>query len=179
MSWENSEIMTEFMKIAADNDMLGLKKTALPEGNPYQEDVNTIKEKRLKEEEEHVMEKAHPEPVYIAESQGDGALVENNIEQQKKLVEMLNKHPTGSLVGRYAYTVTKLVKMAEAAEEIGEPQMADTLTDTAKQIVDQMSDTVEDMTSTVDDIDAELQKLIQEHADEFFPFVEAPTESDK
>lgn len=166
--------MSEFLKIAENNDVLGLKKTALPEPNPHQEDVESIRKKRLDQPEKSIIEEAHPEPVYIAESRGDGALVENQVEQQQKLIEMLNKNPTGSLVGRYAHTAVRLVKMAEAAEEVGALDVADTLTDAARNVVTQMSDALDAMNDSADNIDAELQALLDEEVDH--PFAEAPTD---
>jgi len=174
MNWENSEVMIEFLKIASETNVLGLKKTALPEPNPYQEDVETIRKKRLDQPEKSIIEEAHPEPVYVAEARGDGGLVENQVEQQKKLIEMLNKSPTGSLVGRYAHTVVRLVKMAEAAEEVGATDVANSLTDAAKRVVTQMSDTLSAMNDSADNIDAELEALLAEEAGP--PFDEAPTD---
>lgn len=172
MSWDKSEVMTEFLKIADTDNVLGLEKAALPSPNPYQEDVETIKEKKLEQPEKNIVEEAHPHPVYVAESQGDGGLVENQIEQQNKLIEMVNKYPTGSLVGRYAYAVNRLVKMAEAAEEVGALDVADALTDTARDIIDQMSNTLDAMNNSADNIDAELEVLVDEDA---IPFMKAPT----
>lgn len=172
MSMEKSEIMSEFLKIADSENLLGLQKEALPAENPYQEDIDTIKEKRLDKSDKHIMELAHPEPVYIAESQGDGALVENPIEQQRKTVEIVNKHPTGSLVGRYAYAVNSLVKMANAADDVGAHDAAAVLTDTAKELVQQMSHNIDNMHDMADDIGAELQALLSEGEEN--PFVGAP-----
>ncbi len=132
----NSTVWAEFLKIADSQNLLGLKKTASVEPNPYQEDLKTIEEKRLKSPEKHIMEIAHPNPVYIAEARGDGGLVENEIEHQQKIIEMLNKHPTGSLVGRYAHAISNLVKLAELCDNIGETIAADCLTDAAQELVD-------------------------------------------
>jgi len=136
MDWNNSDVMVEFAKIAKDGDLLGLKKTAAPAPNPYQEDKKTIEEKRLKTPEKNIMELAHPEPVYIAESQGDGALVENEIENQKKMIEIINKMPTGSLVHRYATAIGALIKMADACDANGEDKAAELLTDAATKLLD-------------------------------------------
>lgn len=81
------------------------------------------------------MEIAHPEPVYVAEARGDGGLVENEIEKQRKVIEMINKYPTASLVGRYAHAITNLVKFAELCDDIGEAVAADYLTDAAQELV--------------------------------------------
>lgn len=136
MSIEKYEVMEEFLRIAEEQDLLGLRKTAAPEKNPYQEDLKTIEEKRLKSPEKSIIEIAHPEPVYVAEARGDGGLVENQIEQQKKLIEMLNKIPTGSLVGRYALVANELVKMANTCDMIGEEESADLLTNTASKFLE-------------------------------------------
>lgn len=139
MSWDKSEIMTEFLKIAENKNLLGITKVAMPEKNPYQEDLKTIEEKRLKSPEKHIVEQAHPEPVYVAEARGDGGLVENQLEQQQKYIEMLNKHPTGSLVGRYASVINTLVKVADACDALGEDEASDLITNAAEEVFNRMS----------------------------------------
>lgn len=134
MSLDKSEVMGEFLKIAEEQDLLG-DKTAGAEPNPHQEDKKTIEEKRLKPEEKHIVEQAHPEPVYIAEALGDGALVENQLEQQQKLVEMVNKAPNGALLGQYASVVEDLVKMANTCDDMGMDKAADLLTEAAQSVV--------------------------------------------
>lgn len=138
MDWNNSDVMTEFAKIAEEQDMLGLKKTAMPSPNPYQENKKTIEDKRLKAPEKSVIEIAHPEPVYVAESQGDGALVENQIEQQKKMLEVINKMPTGSLVHRYATAVNTLIKMADVCDQSEESDAANLLAQAAIKLLDDL-----------------------------------------
>jgi len=134
MSIENCEVMQEFLRIAEKQDLLCLKKTAATEKNPYEEDIKTIEEKRQKSPEKSIIEIAHPEPVYVAEARGDGGLVENQIEQQKKLIEMLNKMPTGSLVGRYASAVVELIKVANLCDEFGHEDAADLVTAAATKL---------------------------------------------
>jgi hypothetical protein len=131
MDWEKSEVMSEFVKIASETNLL---KDAAPEPNPYVEDKKVIEEKRLPEPEKSIMEVAHPKPVYIAEARGDGGLVENEIENQKKMIEIVNKMPTGALVGRYASSALELIKIANCCDEIGEMAAADILTDAAKKL---------------------------------------------
>ena len=140
MSRNTSSVMEEFFKIAETQNLLGLRKTAAAEKNPYQEDLKTIEEKRLKSPDKHIMEVAHPEPVYIAEAQGDGALVENEIEKQQKTIEMVNKHPTGSLVGRYAEAINTLVKLANMCDGMGEVIAADFLTEATQELVDMLEE---------------------------------------
>jgi hypothetical protein len=122
--YDKSEVFNEFIKIA-------LNKTALPAPNPYQEDKKTIEEKRIPVEK-HVMELAHPEPEYIANAQGDGALVENEIENQRKMIDVVNRMPTGNLIGRYAMMVDVLLKIADTCDHLEETEAADLLTQAAK-----------------------------------------------
>lgn len=138
MNWKTSDVMSEFLKIAKKEDILGLKKTAMPEKNPYQEDEKTIREKRLKSPEKNIIEVAHPDPVFIAESLGEGALVENEIEQQQVAIEIINKMPTGSLVGRYASAINKMVKLAEVCDALGQTDAADLLTDAASIAIEEI-----------------------------------------
>jgi len=131
----NSEIMDEYLKIADETDMLGLKKIAAPSPNPYQEAKKTIEEKRLKTPEKNIIEIAHPTPVYVAEALGDGGLVENQNEMQKKLIRIINKMPTGSLVHRYASVIDALVKIADTCDQQDETQAAELLTSAAEKLL--------------------------------------------
>ena len=136
MNWETSSVMSEFLKIADNKDLLGLKKTAAAEKNPYQEDLKTIEEKRLKSPEKNIIEVAHPNPVFIAESRGEGGVVENEIEHQQKMIEVLNKMPTGSLVGRYASAVEQLIKLANDCDMIGQTDAANLITEAAEDLLE-------------------------------------------
>ena len=170
MSWEKSEVMREFLKIASEQNLL---KEALPEKNPYQEDLKTIEEKRLKPAEKSIIEEAHPEPIYVAESKGDGGLVENQLEQQKKLLQMINKMPTGSLAGRYAHATAVLVKLAGDFDEIGEFEMANLLTDVAGKITHEMANMKADTNKLVQKVDT-ATSTTDEIIDELYPFTGAP-----
>ena len=128
--YDKSEVINELVKIA-------LNKNALPSPNPYQENKKTVEEKRVPAPDKSIVEEAHPKPVYIAESQGDGGLVENQLEQQKKMLEVINKMPTGNLVGRYAAVANVLLKMAETCDTLGEENTADLLTNTAKKVLNE------------------------------------------
>ena len=128
--YDNSEVMNEFIKMT-------LVKTALPSPNPYQENKKTVEEKRLPAPDKDIIEVAHPDPVYIAESQGDGALVENQLEQQKKMLEVINKMPTGNHVGRYAALANILLKVADTCDILGEEDAANLMTDAAKKVLEE------------------------------------------
>ena len=162
--------MREFLKIASEQNLL---KEALPEKNPYQEDLKTIEEKRLKPAEKSIIEEAHPEPIYVAESKGDGGLVENQLEQQKKLLQMINKMPTGSLAGRYAHATAVLVKLAGDFDEIGEFEMANLLTDVAGKITHEMANMKADTNKLVQKVDT-ATSTTDEIIDELYPFTGAP-----
>lgn len=139
MSFEKSDVMKEFGRIMTEQ---GMVKTAnemndaikAVEPNPYPENVKDIKEKRFPHDKD-MIEEAHPEPVYVAEALGDGGLVENQNEQHKKLIEMINEMPNGIIVHRYAITINSLVKMAAECDEVDEDQVSDVLTETATKLV--------------------------------------------
>ncbi len=134
--YDKSEVMDELIKIALD-------KTALPAPNPYQEDKKTVEEKRLPAPEKNIVEVAHPDPVYVAESQGDGALVENQLEQQKKMIEVINKMPTGNNVGRYASLAGVLLKVAETCDMLEEGEASDLLTNAADKVLEEIRPLIE------------------------------------
>ena len=142
MSFENSEVMEEFFKIMAAQEA--------PAKNPHQEDKRVIEEKREFPEED-LIEEAHPEKVYVAESRGDGGLVENQNEQHEKIMSIVNKMPTGALLGTYASTVDSLVKMANACDEIGDKETADKLTDVAKKVLALMENCPFDIGTCIQD----------------------------
>jgi len=127
--YDNSEVMNELIKMT-------LVKTAMPAPNPYQENKKTIEEKRKPAPKKSIMEEAHPKPVYIAESQGDGALVENEIEHQKKMLEVINKMPTGNSVNRYASLASVLLKVADTCDILEQEEAANLLTDAAKKVLE-------------------------------------------
>ena len=120
---DNSEVLTEFYKLASKN--------------PYQEDAKTIEEKVL-EVDEDLVEEAHPEPVYVAEALGDGALVENLNEQHEKDMNVINKMPNGKLVHTYALCAVDLVKLAQECEQAGELEAAELITVLAERVLDRL-----------------------------------------
>jgi hypothetical protein len=85
---------------------------------------NDIKEKLTPTEIEDMIEKAHPESVYIADAMGDGGLVENQNELHDKLVRMINKYPSGSTGHKYASLVEDLVAIANDLDANGNAKAA-------------------------------------------------------
>lgn len=125
MSFEKSEVMGEFLKIASEQGLVSEAKDS----------EETIESKRVEKSKEDIVEKAHPKPVFVAESRGDGGLVENLNETHKKIMEIINKMPTGSLVGRYASTSYDLLKLANECENVGENAISDELTKLASKFI--------------------------------------------
>ena len=116
---DNSEVMTEFYKIATLDDK------------------KDIEEKTL-EVDEDIIEVAHPEPVYVAEALGDGGLVENQNEQSKKMHDIVNKMPTGTLVHNYASCFNDLIKLAEECEIAGDFEGAQLVTELARGVIENL-----------------------------------------
>src|SRR5688572_18091900 len=74
------------------------------------DDLSVLKEKKQAMEPKDMIQEAHPNPVYVSNALGDGGLVENQNEQQQKIIQMINKRPTGNLVHIYAEAVHELAK---------------------------------------------------------------------
>lgn len=83
------------------------------------EDISILKEKKRAHEPEDMIEKAHPKSVYVADALGNEGLVENQNEQQTKIIQMINKLPTGNHIHIYAYVIEELVKVADDLEDKG------------------------------------------------------------
>lgn len=136
--WNGSSVMAEFEKIAAD---AGLITTDLnPDnkdfvGNPSGSPIGpfrdngvsmTNKERKdaglynvTKETGEELIGKAHPKTVELADAMGAGGVVENQVEQQKKDIEIATRMPSGALFGIHAELVKELTKKANQLEEDG------------------------------------------------------------
>lgn len=144
--WNGSSVMSEFEKIAADT---GLITTNL---NPKKKDFvgnpsipTPVKNHRryepteqydiFKEEGKDLIEKAHPKKaVEIAEAMGAGGVIENQIEQQEKDIEIATKMPTGALIGVHAELVKELTNRANELEEKGKVKEALRIDETIRRI---------------------------------------------
>ena len=67
----------------------------------YHKDLNIKPQKRgdlmdFFYEEEHIMRKAHPDSIVIADAREGGELLENNLEKHKKLVDIARRKPSGN-----------------------------------------------------------------------------------
>jgi hypothetical protein len=122
---DNSEVMSEFFKIASESKI----------DAPKPEDAKTIEDKVL-EVDEDLVEEAHPEPVYVAEALGDGGLVENQNEQHTKMMDAVNKMPPGTIMNTNASCALELLKLAEECDQSGESEAADLITIMAEKVLE-------------------------------------------
>ena len=123
MMRNDCEVLTEFAKLTDELTKTAAKKEP--------------KEEKLEEETgEELIEKAHPEAVYLAEAMGNGGLVENQNEQHEAIMRVMNKMPTGNYVHIYAEVVKELVKIANLCDDAGDCDAADLITQVAQELVD-------------------------------------------
>ena len=73
------EVLTEFAKLTDAQ----INKTAAKK--------EPKEEKAEEETGEELIEKAHPDAIYVAESMGHGGLVENQNEQHEAIMRVMNK----------------------------------------------------------------------------------------
>jgi hypothetical protein len=151
--WNGSSVMTEFEKVAAETGLITTdlnpdKKDFV--GNPSKSPVGpfgdngismTDKERKddglynvTKEEGKDIIEKAHPKTVEIASAMGAGGVVENQIEQQEKNIDIATKMPSGALFGIHAELVKELVNKANKFEEEGKVKEALRIDETIRRI---------------------------------------------
>lgn len=82
------------------------------------DDKKTILQKKYPLESEDLVEKAHPESVLVAEHPY-GGLVENLNEQHQKMLNVVNKMPTGFPLHSWASIAEDLVKIAQECDDAG------------------------------------------------------------
>lgn len=83
-----------------------------------------------------MIEEAHPEPAYVSSANSDGGLVENQNELHEKLLQMINKYPSGSTGHKYASLVEDLLKVAQELDSSGNFVSANLVDTTALYIAD-------------------------------------------
>jgi hypothetical protein len=146
--WESSEVMSEFLKVAAES---GLISTDLNHedgiGNPTKDTPvkdhtrnEPTKEYGIKTEPADMIDKAHPEQAWMNKnstpvpSMGNGSLVENVKEQQKKDIEIAIRMPHGTLIGVHANLISELVKLANSLDSNGKTKEAARIDEAIKKI---------------------------------------------
>lgn len=142
--WNGSLVMGDFAKIAVEGGLITTDFGKPIVGNsdkspvgPYRnnpsvsgkDDTLTVDSNSkdygvTKETGKDLIEKAHPDDAVMAESMGDGGLVENVVQQQEKDIEVATQMPSGSLHGKHAELVRSLVKLANALEDAGREEAA-------------------------------------------------------
>jgi hypothetical protein len=103
---DNSSVFKDFVKIAQSYGWVKEADDAKVIQDKYNITDGTGKE---------LIDKAHPNEIWVAEALGDGGLVENQNEQHETLMSILYKMPEGSLIGRHAELVNSLTKTADQA----------------------------------------------------------------
>lgn len=151
--WNGSQVMSEFEKIAAES---GLITTDLNPDNkdlvgnpskspigPFRDNGESITDKErkdaglygiTKETGEELIEKAHPKTIDLVDAMGAGGVVENQVEQQKKDIEIATRMPSGALFGIHAELVKELAKKANELEEQGKIKEAIRIDETIRRI---------------------------------------------
>lgn len=130
--WNGSLVMEDFAKIAAESGLITTDFGKPVVGNPDKETpveghrrYEPGKEYGVtKETGEELIGKAHPKDAKPAEAMGDGALVENIVQQQEKDIEVATSMPSGALVGKHAELVNRLVALANNLEGEGKAEAA-------------------------------------------------------
>lgn len=126
--WNSSPVMKEFIKIAAESGLITTNFKPKGEdfvGNPSRE--TPVKGYRRYEPTEEynvtkvedLVQKAHPKKIQVADAMGEGSVVENLNEQQKKSIDVATKMPGGTLIGVHAKLINELIKIANKFDNLG------------------------------------------------------------
>lgn len=132
--WNGSRVMDDFVKIAAESGLISADLSPESDdkvvGNPHKDNPEWT---RHEESEDYgvtdgtgadLINKAHPDRVETADAMGDGGVVENQNEQQKKNVEIATRLPHGTLVGVHASLARELVRLANELDDAGNGKAA-------------------------------------------------------
>ena len=131
--WNSSGVMNEFIKIAAESGLITSDLQQKELAGNADKDTPVKDHRRYEPTEEYELDveggnlvgKAHPKPAWMADkstpvkSMGNGSLVENVEEQQKKDIEVATRMPSGALFGIHASVVSELVKLANKLDDEG------------------------------------------------------------
>lgn len=89
------------------------------------DDEATIRSTRSTKAPESLLDMAHPKPVFVAESDEEGGLVENLNEAHEKMMDAVNKIPSGFMYhGIFASVIHKLTKLAQDLDDRGFHEVA-------------------------------------------------------
>jgi hypothetical protein len=83
-------------------------------------DKAILKEKGRAHEHEDIIELAHPGTAVVAENYKGSGEVENLNQQRKKILDMINRTPTGFNFHTFAEKISEMIKVAEQLESSGD-----------------------------------------------------------
>lgn len=142
----SNEIMDEFYKIAKETGLIQSDFGHHPLGNL--DDITEVKTRSeptedygLKIDPQDIIDEAHPKPAWIDENSprvpgaGNGSLVENLKEQQEADLKILDKMPSGALIGVHAKLINELIKIANELEDAGKIKYAKRIDATISKIL--------------------------------------------
>lgn len=88
-------------------------------------------------DKKNIVDEAHPEPVMMADGPERSGVVDNQNEQHEKIVNMVNKTPTGNVFHNFSFAseVKELVAMANILDSKGYSKEADALEYVAAELV--------------------------------------------
>jgi hypothetical protein len=82
-----------------------------------------------------LIERAHPKSIYIADAISNGGLIENSIEQHRKMEEVAFSMPSGNFRNRYAELIENLVKIANESDEQGLYQSSELIEESVTKLI--------------------------------------------
>lgn len=142
--WNGSLVMEEFAKIAAESGLITTDFGKPIVGNsdrspvgPFRNnpsvsgktdtlsvDSNSKDYGVTRETGREVVETAHPKDPRVAESMGEGWMVENTVQRQEKDIGVATMMPSGALYGKHAELVGVLVSLANGLDGGGRGKAA-------------------------------------------------------
>ena len=78
---------------------------------------------------------AHPKTIDVSDSMGNGGVVENQIEQQRHNIGVAQSMPSGNFLGRHAWVIENLVKLADETDESGLKEVSDLIDNALEELL--------------------------------------------
>ena len=103
----------------------GLNSVQKGEGGQKYSDLYNVH----KETGEDLILSAHPTTVSVVEAKGIGGVMENTLEQHRKMLDVAFNVPSGNFRSKYAFVVSQLVKIANEADANGNLEAATLIDD--------------------------------------------------
>lgn len=104
------------------------------------QDKELLKEKKKATDHPDIVEQAHPETAYMAEGPMGTGVVENQNEQHQKILNVVQRMPSGFHYNKFADLVDGLTKMAAGLEEKGDSEAAKKVDSLAFELVSNLND---------------------------------------